>query len=256
MVNQTVTKPIPPASLAQEQRAEDVVRQELANAYQILARLGYDDLTYTHLSARVPGSQSFFMHPLGLLFEEVEPDNLLQMNLTGEVLHGTQAQYNQTGYIMHSALYQNRLDINAIFHLHTTAGVSVSAMQCGLLPLSQFALHFFNRMSYSDYDALVLDPKRHGEKLVRDLGQNKAMLLRNHGTLTLGSTIQEAFFYTNFLEKACQVQCQVLGSGESYMVPADDVCEQARGDMQNFETDLGVRDWAALVRKFGLESKG
>ena len=234
------------------QLTEAVVRQDLANAYQILAHLGFDDLTYTHISARVPGADSFFMYPLGMLFEEVTPENLLQISLAGEVLQGTEPQYNQTGYIMHGSIYQNRPDLNAAFHLHTIAGVSVSAMQCGLLPLSQFALHFYKHMSYYDYDALALDPDQHGDKLVRDLGSNNVMMLRNHGTLTCGATVQEAMFYTNFLEKACQVQCQVLGSGQDYNVPADDVCEQARKDMRGFEAELGARDWKALMRKFGL----
>ncbi len=233
------------------QLTEVIVRQDLARAYQILGHLGYDDLSYTHLSARIPGEQSFFMYPLGLLFEEVTPENLLQVSLTGEVLNGTEVEYNKTGYIMHGSIYQNRPDINAVFHLHTIAGVAVSAMQCGLLPISQFALHFFKHMSYYDYDSLALDSNQHGDKLVCDLGQNSAMLLRNHGTLTCGSTVQEAMFYTNFLEKACQVQCKILASGQPYTVPTEDVCEQARNDMRNFEADLGARDWAALVRKFG-----
>lgn len=225
------------------------VRTHLAAAYRILAQMKMDDLTYTHLSARVPGEESYYIYPFGWLFEEVTASCLLKVSLDGEVLEGRENAYNQTGYVIHGALYKNRPDINAVFHLHTTAGVAVSAMDCGLLPISQFALHFYNRMAYYDYDSLALDNERQGVNLAGDLGQRKAMILRNHGTLTCGTSIPEAFLYMYFLEQACKVQCSVLSSGQKVVIPSAKVCERAAKDLRDFEPNFGLRDWTALVRK-------
>lgn len=138
---------------------EEEVRQNLALAYQFLAQLQMDDLTYTHLSARVPGKSYFYIYPFGYLFSEVTAQNLLTVSLEGKVLEGQEMQYNKTGYIIHSNIYRTREDINAIFHLHTPAGIAVSAMECGLLPISQFSFHFYNRIAYHLYNSLALDPE-------------------------------------------------------------------------------------------------
>ena len=229
------------------------VRRNLAAAYRIIAKFAMDDLTYTHLSARAPNEQCFYIYPLGLLFSEVSASQLLKVSLDGKVIEGTESQYNKTGYVMHGAVYRQRSDINAVFHLHTTAGVTVSTMECGLLPISQFSFHFHNRLAYHDYDSLALDHQRHGQQIASDLGQNKAMILRNHGTLTCGATIHEAFFYAYYLEQACKVQCASLSSGQKLVIPTPEVCEQAAQDMRNFEDDLGFRDWSALLRQLDRE---
>lgn len=232
---------------------ETLLRQQLAAAYRIFARLGLDDLTYTHLSARLPGATAYFIYPLGLLFEEVTASSLLKVSLNGEILAGSEAQYNRTGYVIHGTIYQHRPDVNAVFHLHSEAGIAVSALKAGLLPLSQFALHFYNRHAYHAYDALAIDFQRHGQQMVNDLGQHKAMFLRNHGTLTCGQTIQEAFFYAYYLERACRTQCATLSCQQQMVMPPAAVCEQAAQDMRNFERDLGQRDWLALLRKLERE---
>ncbi len=154
---------------------EEDVRQDLALAYQFLAALGMDDLTYTHLSARVPGSDVFYIYPFGLLFGEVTKDNLLTVTLDGKVIAGSESQYNKTGYVIHSGIYRTRPDLNAIFHLHTISGVAVAAMECGLLPISQFSFHFYDRMAYHAYDSLALDIVKQGSKLADDLGSYKAI---------------------------------------------------------------------------------
>lgn len=228
------------------------LRQDLALAYRFLARAGMDDLTYTHLSIRIPGEEKFLIHPLGLMFAEVTPRSLVTVDFEGQVQEGPETHINQTGYVIHSAVYRARPDIHAIIHLHTTAGVAVSAMKCGLLPLSQFSFHFYNRLSDHPYNALALDHDRHGRRIGEDLGpSNKAMLLHNHGTMTCGSTMQEAFFYAWYLEQACRVQCAVLQSGQELVMPAPEVCEQAARDMRAFENNLGERDWQALRRLWG-----
>ncbi|MBA3813889.1 MAG: class II aldolase/adducin family protein [Alphaproteobacteria bacterium] len=233
----------------QQNNDEKVVRMHLAAAYRILAHQKMDDLTYTHLSARIPGSDTYFIYPFGMLFEEVTSSNLLKVSLKGEVLEGEESQYNQTGYVIHGSIYKKRSDVNAIFHLHTVAGIAVSAMDCGLLPLSQFAFHFYNRVSYHAYDSLALENQRQGEKLAQDLGQMKALFLRNHGTLTCGSTIQEAYLYMHFLEQSCRVQCAALSGNQKITLPTHEVCEEAVQDLRDFEPDFGIRDWTALLRR-------
>lgn len=233
----------------QDVQNEKNVRIHLAAAYRILADLKMDDLTYTHLSARLPGSDAYFIYPFGLLFEEVTASNLLKVSLEGEVLEGKESQYNQTGYVIHGSIYKNRPDINAIFHLHTVAGIAVSSMDCGLLPISQFSFHFYNQIAYHAYDSLALENERQGEHLVHDLGQKKVMFLCNHGTLTCGTTIHEAHLYMHFLEQACRVQCAALAGNQKMTLPPHKVCKQAAQDLRDFEPDFGIRDWTALLRK-------
>ena len=127
-----------------------------------------------------------------------------------------------------------------MFHLHTPAGVAVSAMECGLLPISQFSFHFYNRLAYHSYDALTLENERQGSNLAKDLSDKKAMILRNHGTLTCGTTVHEAFLYMYFLEQACKVQVAALSSGQKIIIPPQKVCEQAAQDVREFEPHFGI----------------
>ena len=229
----------------------DTLKHDLALAYRIFASMGMDNFTYTHLSARLPGEDSFYMYPLGFLYSEVMPSSLLHISFEGNLLDGRQEQFNPTGYAIHSSIYRNRPDVNAVFHLHTTAGVAVSAMECGLLPISQFAFHFYDRVSYQDYDSLALDPIKEAEKVKTVMGKtNKTVILRNHGTVTCGSTIQEAFFFTHHLEEACKVQCLAMGSQQKLVMPDHLVCEKARDQLLSFEASLGERDWEAVSRQF------
>lgn len=207
-----------------------------------------DDLTYTHLSVRYPGENAYYIYPFGLLFEEVTPENLIKVTLDGEVIEGREDQYNKTGYVIHGSIYRNRPDINAIFHLHTPEIVAVSAMQSGLKPISQWALHFYNKVAYHEYNSLALSAEEHEKNLVRDLGEKYVMLLKHHGSITSGRTIQEAFFYTHHLQKACETQCLALQSGELLHSIPSEICEKAVEDLLSFEKDLGLRDWRAVQR--------
>jgi ribulose-5-phosphate 4-epimerase/fuculose-1-phosphate aldolase len=220
------------------------LRFKLATAYRLCALKGWDNWTYTHISARLPGQQTFLMNQFDTLYKDVTPESLavVDMTLPSESYFDT---LNPTGVYMHSAIYKARPDINAIFHLHTPHGVAVSAMECGLLPLSQFALHFYNRVSVHPYDSLVLDEKTQTDQLARDLGDNYTMLLQNHGTVTSGTTIEEAFFFTHHLEEACRVQCLILSCNTPYSLPSADVCQKACDDLLGFEKHRGTRDWIA-----------
>lgn len=223
-------------------------KKDLAYAYQIIAMLNWDDHTYTHLSSRAEDKESFYIYPFGLRFEEVTEDVLLKVTLDGEIIEGNECQYNQTGYVIHGEIYKNRSDINSIFHLHTPSSVAVSAMQDGLLPLSQWALHFYKQIAYHKYNSLALDNEEHGHALVRDLGALKTMLMENHGMLTCGATIMEAMFRAYHLEKACQAQCLMNSSGAKLISIPEVICERAVEDLLSFEDNLGERDWKAWVR--------
>lgn len=232
---------------------ERVVRTNLAATYQILALQGLDDLTYTHVSSRVPGTDYFFIYPFGLMFEEVTATKLMKVSLGGEILEGTEHQYNRTGYIIHGNIYRARPEINTIIHLHTPASVAVAATKDGLLPLSQWALHFYESLAYHKYNSLALDNSVHGDPLVRDLGEMRAMLMQNHGLLTCGVTAHEALFYVHHLELACQTQCHANHLQQNLIMPSDEVCQQAKRDLLSFERDLGYRDWLAWMRKLDRE---
>ena len=227
------------------------VKETLARCYYLLSQRKMDDRTYTHLSARVPGEEAYYIYPLGLLFEEVTPDKLIKVDFDGHIIEGAEVTFNTTGYVIHSSVYKARPEINATFHVHTTAGVAVSCMRQGLLPLSQFAFHFYNRLATHDYNALNLDTSSQGDKLSQDLGPtHKAMLLKNHGTMTCGETSEEALFYLLFLEEACKVQVAALSAGiDNLVLPPKAVCEQAYHDMTAFEnSQIGKRDFEADCR--------
>ena len=225
-------------------------REKLAAAYRILANKSMDDLTYTHLSIRSSEGSSFFIYPFGLLFSEVTASSLLEVTLDGEIASGSEKQYNKTGYIVHGNIYKARSDIQAIFHLHTHAGIAVSIDKRGLMPVSQFALHLYNRVSYHKYNSLELHENQ-ANKLVNNLGdKNLVMIMENHGTLTCGKTIEEAMFFTHHLEQACKVQVMLNGlPEENILIPNEETCKRTNHDLLSFEKNLGERDWEALVRE-------
>lgn len=226
-------------------------RSDLATAYRAIARLGADDLTYTHLSVRSQSGDSFFIYPFGQLFAEVRADSLLEVSFNGDIIHGSEFQYNSTGYIIHGNLYRARADLQAIFHLHTPEIVAVSAHKDGLLPISQWALHFYDGIAYHNYDSLALNSDQ-GSALASDFGDKFTMLLRQHGSVTAGRTIYEAMFYTYHLIQACKTQVAALAMGEDSIVRIPDhVCKKANSDILSFEPNLGYRDWQAFKRLVG-----
>jgi ribulose-5-phosphate 4-epimerase/fuculose-1-phosphate aldolase len=223
------------------------IKNKLAYAYKILALLKLDDHTYTHLSARSEEGDSYYIYPFGLRFEEVEPDLLLKVSLDGEIIEGREFQYNKTGYVIHGAIYKARDDINTVFHIHTPEIVAVSTIKHGLQPISQWALHFYEMIAYHEYNSLALDTSL-GNILVADLANYKVMLLRNHGSITCGFTIEEAMFYTYHLQQACKTQCLLESVQQELIIPSEEICKKAVKDLLSFEVNLGERDWHAWVR--------
>jgi ribulose-5-phosphate 4-epimerase/fuculose-1-phosphate aldolase len=224
---------------------EKEIKKQLEQAYKILAQLKLDDHTYTHLSARF--EDSFFIYPFGMRFEEVDSDSLMKVSLDGVVLEGSEFQYNETGYQIHKTIYQNRPELNFIFHIHTPEIVAVSACKRGLLPISQWALHFYGRINYHAYNSLITEENQ-SSQLIKDLGNKKVLLLRNHGSITCAETVYEAMFWTYHLQKACETQCLALAMGEDLEMPSHEICLKTNEDIINFEKDLGKRDWDAWVR--------
>lgn len=226
--------------------SEQQIKHKLSAAYNLLAMLGLDDHTYTHLTHRAPEQETFYMLPFGLKFAQVTPKNLLTINLAGDIVAGQEANYNITGYQTHGAIYKKRPDIQAIFHLHTPHMVAVASMQRGLLPISQWALHFYNQINYHQYDALVTQ-QHQGEQLANDLADKMVLLMRNHGAIIAGKTIHEAMFYTHHLELACKTQCYALATNEPLIVPDASTCARSVQTLLAFEKDLGKRDWQAWM---------
>ena len=223
------------------------IKLQLSEAYNLIAHLKMDDHTYTHLSARSQDGNHFYIHPFGLRFEEVEPNILMKVKFDGTVVEGEEYQYNKTGYILHSIIYKARPDINAIFHLHTPYITATSASEDGLLPISQWALHFYNKIAYHEYNSLLLDFED-SDRLIRDLGTKYIMMMRNHGAILCGKTIHEAFFFTYHLEMACKTEYIALSTGKKLVIPTTEVCDKAVKDLLTFESDLGARDWVAWRR--------
>lgn len=225
--------------------------EDLALAHRLFAKFGWDDLTYTHLTARNPNKDSYFIMPFGQLFDEVKPAGLLEIDFSGNVISDNKEGYNPTGHVIHGAIYQARKDVHAIFHSHTISNVAVSTQEQGLLPMSQWGLLFYERFGYHAYDSLALHAEFQGSQLVKDLGTHPVLLMRNHGVVVAGASIAEAFYMHYHLEMACKTQCQLLAMNQPYSLPSHDLCQRASKDLNNFEVNNGQRDWQALKRKYG-----
>ncbi|GAC1577458.1 MAG: class II aldolase/adducin family protein [Candidatus Elarobacter sp.] len=207
-------------------------RVELAAAYRLVAHFGWDDIIFTHISARVPGTHDFLINPYGMLFTEICASNLVKVDLDGKIVEPTPHFINPAGFTIHSAIHAAREDVVCVLHLHTVAGVGVSCQEHGLLPLNQTSMLLNDQVAYHEYEGVALDLEER-PRLVADLGDKSAMLLRNHGTLTVGPSIHEAFLTMYFLERSCATQVAALAGGTPLHYPSDAVQElvrrQARG---------------------------
>jgi len=233
--------------------AEWETRVQLAACYRLVARYRMTDLIYTHISARLPGAEDqFLLNPYGLMFEEVTASNLVKIDLEGRQLEDGEYGVNDAGFTIHSAIHAARGDVACVMHTHTRAGFAVSCQRQGLLPLNQMALQFYGRLAYHDYEGIALD---HDERprLVRSLGDKRAMILRNHGLLTAGRTIPEAFSLMFYLERACEVQIAALAGGSELITPPPEVCEKTARQHEMDNKPLGDTEWAAHIRMLDRE---
>jgi ribulose-5-phosphate 4-epimerase/fuculose-1-phosphate aldolase len=227
------------------------VRVDLAAAYRLVAYYGWDDLIFTHLSARVPGPEHhFLLNPYNLMFEEVTASSLVKVDKDGLPVEPSPFITNPAGFTIHSALHMARDDAHAVMHLHTPHGQAVSAHEEGLLPLTQTAMLVRDDVAFHDYEGVAVDLDER-ERLIADMGDKGAMLLRNHGTLTVGETVGEAFLKMYFLERACEAQVLALSAGEGRLnnppQGAPEVTAQ-QGKM-GLKLAAGALAWPALLRK-------
>src|SRR5438309_7848669 len=201
--------------------AEWQARIDLAAAYRLVARYGWDDLIFTHISARVPGGEHhFLLNPYGMMFDEVTASSLVKVDLDGNKVMDSPYQVNPAGFTIHSAVHAARADALCVMHLHTDYGIAVSAQKDGLLPISQQSMFPLASLAYHGYEGLALNEEEK-PRLVADLGSSNSMILRNHGLLTIGSSVAEAFLSMYVLERACKIQI-LAQSGGAELLPVPD----------------------------------
>ncbi len=241
--------------------AERLLRIELAACYRLIARFRMTDLVFTHVSVRVPGPQHHFLiNPYGLMFEEITASSLVKIDLDGRPVGPTSYRVNPAGFVIHSAIHAAREDARCVLHTHTRAGVAISCLREGLLPLNQFALQFHGRVGYHDYEGIAqqLDER---PRLVRDLGDKDVMILRNHGLLSVGRTVGEAFLRMYYLERACEVQITAQSTGAELVLPSPEVCAYVEQQYNGAACDPEDGDWidlawSALIRTLDREDSG
>lgn len=224
-------------------------RVDLAAAYRTLAYYGVQDLTYNHLSLRVPDEPDrLLIKPHGYLFDEVTASSLLKYNFDGTPAFEGDPPLIGGGLVIHAGILKVRSDLAAVFHTHTPAVMGVSSHKDGLLPINQHAMRFYERITYHDFGGFEFDMAMR-DPLIDDLGDGYVALLRNHGALVCGRTLPEAFVLHHFLEMACRGQVAALSAGEgNYVMPPHEVCVFARDQITNLAHTAGGKDWPAMMR--------
>ncbi len=227
------------------------IRVDLAAAYRLVAHYGWDDIIFTHLSARVPGPEHhFLLNPYNLMFEEVTASSLVKVDMDGKPVGPTPFMTNPAGFTIHSAIHMARHDAMAVMHLHTAYGQAVSAHADGLLPITQTAMLVRDDVAYHDYEGVAVDLDER-ERIIADLGDKGAMLLRNHGTLATGGTVGECFIKLYYLERACEAQIHALSAGPGALNTPNQgapevTAQQGRHGLKMVANALA---WPALLRK-------
>lgn len=229
--------------------AEWSQRVNLAAAYRLVALYGWDDLVDTHISARVPGPEHHFLiNAFGLLWDEISASTLVKVTLEGDVVEDpTGSGINRAGYVIHSAVHRARPDVGCVMHTHTQAGIAVSAQENGLLPISQHAMRFWNGIGYHDYEGLALELDEQA-RLVRDLGDHQAMILRNHGLLVCGESIAQTFDLMYYLERACRTQISAMAGDAKLRFPPPAVAEKTARQFKGLPYKAKKTEWRALLR--------
>ncbi len=226
------------------------VRLDLAACYRLIAMYGWDDLVFTHISARVPGpDEHFLINAYGLMFEEITASSLIKVDLQGEIILDTPHFVNPAGFTIHSAVHEARSDVGCVLHTHSKAGIAVSAQSNGLLPLSQTSLFPLASLAYHDYEGVALNADEK-PRLVADLGAGTFMILRNHGLLTVGATIPDAFLAMYILETACQTQIMAQSAGVELTQINERILAGIAAQQEEVTKGLGGQlVWPGLLRK-------
>ncbi len=231
-------------------------RCDLAACYRLVDHYGWTDLFGTHLSLRIPGTEHFLLNPYGMLFGEITASSLIKVDQDGNTLGESEFPINPAGFTIHSAVHMSSDVMNAVMHTHTRAGNAVACMKEGLLPSNQKALLIHAMVAYHDYESVALD---HSERarIVEDLGEARILVLRNHGLLTVGETIAEAFFWMYRMETACQYQVDILSMGQEIQYPNQETIDYTidfgKRVQGNRRVEMETRQWAAMIRQLERE---
>lgn len=231
--------------------AEWQTRVDLAACYRLVAMHGWDDLIYTHISARIPDTDEYLINGFGLAFDEITASNLVKIDIHGNILDSDSPfEINPAGFTIHSAVHQIRHDAMCVLHLHTNETIAVASLEEGLLPLSQYAMFALASMSYHDYEGLAVNSDEK-LRLQADLGDKNFMLLRNHGGMTLGQTIGDAFMHMYDLTRACQVQLQIMSTGMKPIMVEQAIVDniKAQANVVHSGATGGQKSWPAMLRK-------
>jgi ribulose-5-phosphate 4-epimerase/fuculose-1-phosphate aldolase len=246
-----------PDRTAQSQQDERQLRIDLAACYRLVALYGWDDMIFTHISARVPGpDHHFLINPYGMMFHEITAASLVKVDLDGRKVEPSPYEVNPAGFLIHSAIHEAREDAQCVLHVHSVNGVAVSAQDEGLLPLSQHSIFVLGSLGYHDYEGVALEDDEK-PRLVRDLGRKRYLMMRNHGLLTVGRSVAEAFVAMYFLETACMIQVRAQAGGGSLRRIGQGIVDG--GDRQWEVVTRGSGGglaWPALLRKLDARSPG
>src|SRR5215475_6773746 len=232
--------PLKTRSLSETVSAEEwQTRVDLAACYRLVALYGMTDLVYNHITARVPATNHVLINPYGMLYEEITASSLIKIDLDGNTVLQPDHDYsvNAAGYVIHSAVHSARHDAECVIHTHTRAGTAVSALADGLLPLSQTAMRFAGHLAYHDYEGPAFN-RGERERLVADLGDKNAMILRNHGLLVCAPSVPQAFNLIYWLEQACRIQVDILACNRPLHLPPTQVCESTSQALSGMEITL------------------
>ena len=231
-------------------------RVDLAACYRLVALNGWDDVVFTHISAKIPGTEHFLINPYGLMFEEITASNLVKIDLHGNKVMESPYEINPAGFTIHSAVHEARHDAGCVLHTHTAAGVGVSAQKEGILPISQQALFVLSSLAYHDYEGVAL---REDEKarLQQHMGRAKNLVLRNHGLLTCGRDVAEAYLAMHTLQRCCEIQINAQAGGAELVPIPQNILDGAIESMRQVTRGAGANlAWPALLRKAQRDSPG
>ena len=226
---------------------EWVNRVNLAACYHLADYFQMSDIIWNHITSKTSNEkETFLINPFGLRYDEITASNLVEVTPEGKVIN-SDSSINDTGYIIHGAIHRTRKDIVCVMHTHSRAGLAVSCFEDGLQPIIQDAAIFYNRVSYHDWEGMSTESEE-CERLSKSLGKNNVMILRNHGLLTCGTTIAEAFMLMYYLDRACKNQIDTMSTGMKLNVPSDNIMEFAAGQYDDPRFKLGKHEWPALLR--------
>ncbi|WP_040064334.1 class II aldolase/adducin family protein [Pseudomonas batumici] len=250
---------VAPDVKSQVSAAEWQTRVDLAACYRLVAMHGWDDLIFTHISAKVPGTEDFLINPYGLMFHEITASSLVKVDQAGNKLMDSPYEINPAGYTIHSAIHEVRHDVTCVLHTHTAAGVAVSAQQQGVLPISQQSLFVLSSLAYHAYEGVALN---HEEKarLQADLGENNFLMLHNHGLLTCGSSIADTFLMMFTFQRACEIQVLAQNGAAPLITIEPQILAGAKamiaGVTRSAQGMGGALAWPALLRKLDQQDAG